>query len=1025
MLFYEKSLYSVFRSRNMTREEAFTEINEIQDFYINELINRLNTPDYSMMKTINFTSPTGTGKTKMMSKLINKLPEYYFVITTLSKGQLHLQIKENLKKDCEHQNYTVYGSADYKINSRLDAEEIIGKIPQNTKCIWLRDEGHIRTNRYDELLLDKCFKVINFSATNTHSDIVCNFTQTMMLRTVNQTTGTPEDAIEKLLEIKEAHKNVPNYNPCAIFRCVSNASWLYDKIIKLCERKKLKYIDITEENYIMSELCEDDNEYDIIINKFKLVEGIDIKRAHILYMDNQPQNDATTIQSIGRCRRNALLYRDDIDIFAAENELLLKETRECYVYYNVEKMEILTDNTGELQMEFCNHVSCEELKPNTIIEVINGQMPNGLYILELENKTGKYKITVDKNTGYNIVNPITDFYETITEKYNNYIYAALFPKKININKINLLPLSNEKSYFDYDTGEEKTAEGKPIYILELYRDALSIKHSISEEIIDLFNKYAKKYTKDFVQKTYKNRCFNTLLDKIKAQTYSKKHINNYIKSFIRQNETQKGMTYFIKMLSKIEKNFKFDFTNDDNEVFPLVQYYCIKLKEERMINEDILGTYNSFISHLTELINTYKALFPHLITPEQVIKLVHLAFEYKDDFPKIHDINKEFNDFPKFIITIPFDGQVKVCDDDIREYFDKVKSFLASFETGYIDGWIHLYNQIEYHIGKVIDSLGANRIPCVRYSYESLYENLSEKEEYYRKACFVKTYWHISLDEIKKYKVYNYIKTINDKESALIGVDLMQQIRLENNSVCWIEAKSVSSKVGNHNKFNSYLTRNYSKELLQAKSQCFSGRNSFDLDKRCNSIIGYCVEYYSKFLVYGEKYLEQYIIKAKYESDGFEKPITDYIIIRACMLKYKEMMVTTFGKGVARIIKGITTQELIKDKYRYFVELVIELGKRTADFVKEVLYKDVVAKDDVDPNLSIKHIAGLADYITKDTILDVKVRNNIDEICVRQVLAYHYLSTKRSDLHIRRVIVYDAVSNKSVTVDIDALNINT
>lgn len=76
-------------------------------------------------------------------------------------------------------------------------------------------------------------------------------------------------------------------------------------------------------------------------------------------------------------------------------------------------------------------------------------------------------------------------------------------------------------------------------------------------------------------------------------------------------------------------------------------------------------------------------------------------------------------------------------------------------------------------------------------------------------------------------------------------------------------------------------------------------------------------------------------------------------------------------------------------------------------------------KDAFDPNLSVRHITGLADYITEDTILDVKVRNNIDEKSVRQVLAYHYLSTKRSDLHIRRVIVYDATSDKAVVVNIN------
>ena len=192
----------------MTKEQAFAEINKTQDEYIDELIGLINSPEYEVMKAINFTSPTGTGKTKMMSKLINRFPDYYFIITTLSKGQLHLQVKDSLLKDCNQDNFYVYGSADYKINSKLQAQDIINQIPKDTKCIWLRDEGHIATNRYDELLLDVCYKVINFSATNTHSDIQCNFTHTMMLRTVNQQNGTPEIAIKKLLEVKKIHKNI-------------------------------------------------------------------------------------------------------------------------------------------------------------------------------------------------------------------------------------------------------------------------------------------------------------------------------------------------------------------------------------------------------------------------------------------------------------------------------------------------------------------------------------------------------------------------------------------------------------------------------------------------------------------------------------------------------------------------------------------------------------------------------------------------------------------------------------------------
>ena len=141
----------------MTREEAFNDINNVQEYYVSQLIEIIennNTP----LKFINFTSPTGTGKTKMMSMIINHYPNYYFIVTTLSKGQLNIQTSTFFKKDCLYNNYYVYGTSDYKINSILEAEDIINRIPKDSPCIWLRDEGHIATNRFDEILIDKCFK---------------------------------------------------------------------------------------------------------------------------------------------------------------------------------------------------------------------------------------------------------------------------------------------------------------------------------------------------------------------------------------------------------------------------------------------------------------------------------------------------------------------------------------------------------------------------------------------------------------------------------------------------------------------------------------------------------------------------------------------------------------------------------------------------------------------------------------------------------------------------------------------------
>lgn len=70
------------------------------------------------------------------------------------------------------------------------------------------------------------------------------------------------------------------------------------------------------------------------------------------------------------------------------------------------------------------------------------------------------------------------------------------------------------------------------------------------------------------------------------------------------------------------------------------------------------------------------------------------------------------------------------------------------------------------------------------------------------------------------------------------------------------------------------------------------------------------------------------------------------------------------------------------------------------------------------PVLSIDHISGLADYIDEHTIIDIKTTSSITVQHIKQVLAYHYLSTKRSDLDINKVIVYDAVKGKSVTIDL-------
>lgn len=1003
----------------MNKKEAFEEINNLQDGYVIDLIKLMDNPDYNIVKQLNFTSATGTGKTKMMSKLINKLQNYFFIITTLSKGQLHNQIRANLDDDCIGNNYIVYGNSDFKINTKLKANDIISKIPHDKKCIWLRDEGHIKTNKFEEILASRCFKTVNFSATNLYSDIQCNFIQTMMLRTVNQNCGTPEDAINKLLEVKKAHKKVKNYNPCAIFRLLTNDMFIYDTVVELCKKYNLKYIDITNQKFSMTALCEDDNEYDVIINKMKIVEGIDIRRAHILYMDNQPKNVSTTIQLIGRCRRNALLYRNDIDIFTEENKELLKATRECFVFYNVANMSVATDNSGELQCAFCNYISCEMLNEGSQISVESGQIPNGLNILELEGQTGEYKILKDKNTGFNMVSPKTDCYNTKVFEYNNYVYCRSNGKykKIKIENITELPLISNynNSYFSLKEFQQidnvRYLNSILLYFLE--QDFLSPKY-IYEKI--------------------KNNCFDVLLNK--PNLYDISLIEKEVSKYFLQNRdnllVQKLKKYFssvitpFKLSNSLDK--KINCRCSKNEIL-LIEYFCInKIKEDT--------SWNSIIEYIDHYINMKNKCYSALsITSEQAfIDLIqskfNKLFSKSSDIPtqekitylilkyNINSVNHSIDmpKYPKFFYYPKINSpNKKLIKNFYKEISDSLDNYIAS-NIFFVDS-LDIANDIVSYIKSLYGFMKSNQSHEAYFDFSHLFEPARYKEippESNIEAAILLE----EFDELSHYAPYKII--FNDEESAIIGIDFMQQTKTPDNTIAWSEAKAVTTKVGRYSKFNAFISQRYQNELSQARPQLFSGKNNFKLDKKCNSMIGFCVEYYSKYLVYGEPYLHEHIKRAQSESRSSE--INDSIIIRACIFKYKDLMNHAIGPQAARIIRTISLEKLIHKDYKYFVNLIVKLGTDAAKFINETLYPNGDAKDRYDPSLSIEHISGLADYITEDTIVDVKVRNSIDEKSIRQVLGYHYLSTKRSDLKIKRVIVYDATSNRSVTINISQAN---
>lgn len=291
-------------------------------------------------------------------------------------------------------------------------------------------------------------------------------------------------------------------------------------------------------------------------------------------------------------------------------------------------------------------------------------------------------------------------------------------------------------------------------------------------------------------------------------------------------------------------------------------------------------------------------------------------------------------------------------------------------------------------------------------------------------------------DLLYQSKIQKFTYFYNNNDIAIIGLDGFKSVKLDNTR--WVENKAITSNINSYTKLNRYISEKYKNELTDAKNSLFTGKNQFALNRKCNSMLGYCVEYYSKYKVYGSDYLNNYIDKVILDickKEFQQKAITnhlqdkaklldrtsDEIIIRACILKYKDEIASCYGKLVK--ISSISTIELIKPQYKDFIQTVVNLGTKTAQFVKKTLYPDKEAQNNVLPALQTRHIVGLADYITEDTILDIKVTNTIDETYIKQVLAYHYLSTMRSDLYIKRVIVYDATSGRAVTVNISPENL--
>lgn len=242
------------------------EVIELQENAVSSLIKKIET-----QKEVTFRAPTGSGKTYMMSDLMDRIlsqkEDVVFLVSTLSKGGL---AEQNYEKFIEYSSNGAFKRLKpYLINTQVTGEERLfipedfnvyvlprdlykegGLLMQgamnnflqtitvnlfgkglNKKIYVIKDECHQATNNLDTLASSFFEKIINFSATPnlkrgqnpdvqiTDEDAVkANLIKRIELGGLDDSV---EDAILKFEEIKKDYRDLLGVNPCLIIQ-ISN-----------------------------------------------------------------------------------------------------------------------------------------------------------------------------------------------------------------------------------------------------------------------------------------------------------------------------------------------------------------------------------------------------------------------------------------------------------------------------------------------------------------------------------------------------------------------------------------------------------------------------------------------------------------------------------------------------------------------------------------------------------------------------------------------------------------------------------
>ena len=266
-----------------------------------EAVTKLLTVLATDKKEITFKAPTGSGKTFMMSDLMNRIlssrNDVVFIVSTLSKSNLAEQNYNSFKELSENGTFSflkpylissdekgegnLYIPLDYNVyvlprdlykkNARLkeggtllnflyDIRGSLEKSLPGKEVYLIKDECHIATSNLDELN-DYFFKIINFSATpklarKQNPDVSITYNQAESVKLIKSVNEQPEEplncALEKLEEIQGVYINKLKVNPCLIIQ-ISNKDkaeeeWNNQILPALNEHQDLKWVYITGED---------------------------------------------------------------------------------------------------------------------------------------------------------------------------------------------------------------------------------------------------------------------------------------------------------------------------------------------------------------------------------------------------------------------------------------------------------------------------------------------------------------------------------------------------------------------------------------------------------------------------------------------------------------------------------------------------------------------------------------------------------------------------------------------------------